>query len=299
MGHRPQAFVTSLHPKVSFIVSTYQGGSQLDLSLSCLEASLNRDFEIILADDGSDAELLKPILSRHPEVRYVRQDNFGFRLSRARNLGVVASTGDILVFMDHDILVPPTFVDSVLRSIHRGWFLGGRRVKLDRRFSELLLSRPARAFPSWIETVWHSLRRRSPGTRFLFPMRQRMTSGSPQDWRGMAGFMLCVRRDDFLAVDGFDSSYVSYGVEDWDFMARLSNYGISAGYLRRRATVLHVWHPESEDSPNNPNYLKLARVIEGHAVMPHSGYRCLADMTDVVMDPPSDQIAELTKSSGQ
>lgn len=299
MGLRPKVIVNSLQPTVSFIVSTYQGGSQLDLSLSCLEASLNRNFEIVLADDGSDPELVNLILSRHPEVRYVRQEDCGFRLSRARNLGVVASTGDILVFMDHDILVPPTFVDSVTRSIRPGWFLGGRRVKLDRRFSDLLLSRPARTFPSWIETVSHSLRRRSPGMRFLFPMRQRTTSAPPQNWRGMAGFMLCVRRDDFLAVDGFDSSYVSYGVEDWDFMARLSNYGIAAGYLPREATVLHVWHPESEDSPNNPNYLKLAKVIEDHAVMPESGYRCLVNMKDDGMDPSSNQIGELAKLEAQ
>lgn len=270
--------VNDLPPKVSFIVSTYQGNDQLDLCLCCLEASLNSDFEVVLADDGSDPELMKTVLSKHPKVRHVRQEDCGFRLSRARNLGVAASTGSILVFMDHDILVPPTFVDSVVGNMRPGWFLGGRRVKLDRMFSEWLHARPARMFPSWFETAPQAVLRKFPGARYLFPMRPRTTSGSSQNWRGMAGFMICANRADFLAVDGFDSSYISYGVEDWDFMARLSNYGLSAGYLPRYATVLHVWHPESEDSPNNPNYLKLEKVIEGNIVIPESGYKSLINL---------------------
>ena len=280
MKQRSPVSVSSPKPKVSFIVSTYQGKDQLDFSLSCLEANLNPNFEVVLADDGSDPEIMKPVLCKHPKVIHVRQEDCGFRLSRARNLGVAASTGSILVFMDHDILVPPTFVDSVVGGMRPGRFLGGRRVKLDKGFSELLLSRPACSFPSWVETVFHAVRRGFSGTRYLFPLRQRTASGSAQNWRGMAGFLLCVRREDFLAVDGFDSSYLSYGVEDWDFMARLSNHGLAAGYLPQSATVLHVWHPESEDSPNNPNYLKLKKVIEGYAVMPESGYRGLVEIPD-------------------
>ena len=54
-----------------------------------LEAQSDRDFDIVVADDGSGpatTELVRAC-SPHLPLRHVRQDDEGYRLARVRNLG--------------------------------------------------------------------------------------------------------------------------------------------------------------------------------------------------------------------
>ena len=76
---------------VSVVVPYYQRQDQLDRLLAGLDAqSLAPDsFEVVVADDGSR---VAPTLCRHDfRVVVVRQEDAGFRLAAARNLGAAAT----------------------------------------------------------------------------------------------------------------------------------------------------------------------------------------------------------------
>ena len=88
-------------PLVTFIVTYYNLQPQLlDECLdSILSLSLEKDErEIIVVDDGSTISPLEVIQSKLDDIVYIRQRNSG--LSTARNLGIEASKGKYIQFVD-------------------------------------------------------------------------------------------------------------------------------------------------------------------------------------------------------
>ncbi|HMM16326.1 MAG TPA: glycosyltransferase family 2 protein, partial [Petrimonas sp.] len=64
---------------------------------------IHDEFEIILIDDGStdnSSIIAKKLASAHSSIKYFKQPNGG--LSSARNLGILKSLGEYLIFLDSD-----------------------------------------------------------------------------------------------------------------------------------------------------------------------------------------------------
>src|SRR5689334_759596 len=95
-------------PRVSLIITTYNRPEALAAVLRALDLQIERDFEVLIADDGSTDEtriLLEGLRERvHFPLRHVWQEDRGFRAARARNLAVAASGGEYLVFLDGDCI---------------------------------------------------------------------------------------------------------------------------------------------------------------------------------------------------
>jgi glycosyltransferase involved in cell wall biosynthesis len=95
--------------KISVIVPTY---NRVDCLLRCLAAlekqTLDRSaFEIVVVDDGSTddtRERLQPFIA-NGSIRYFHQSNSG--PSRARNVGIRAARGELLLFIGDDIIATP------------------------------------------------------------------------------------------------------------------------------------------------------------------------------------------------
>lgn len=100
-------------PAVSVIVPTYQRASALESTLAALCAIDYPDdlLEILVVDDGS-TDLTSAAVSRFPAIRYIKQPNSG--VATARNRGARSAAGEILMFVDDDIIVGP---DNVKRHL--------------------------------------------------------------------------------------------------------------------------------------------------------------------------------------
>ncbi|MDB5293889.1 MAG: glycosyl transferase family 2 [Phycisphaerales bacterium] len=85
-------------PRVSVVVCSYNGGRTLAQCLRSLSHLKYPDFEVIVIDDGSADDT--SAIAREFPVRCVRTDNGG--LSRARNLGIEQSTGEVIAYIDAD-----------------------------------------------------------------------------------------------------------------------------------------------------------------------------------------------------
>jgi len=108
-------------PRVSVIVCGYNGGQTLESCLLSLKAIDYPDYEVVVVDDGS-TDNTKEILSHHPWVNAIYQENRG--LSVARNVGASAATGEILAYTDSDCMADPDWLYYLVGTLLSGNYAG-------------------------------------------------------------------------------------------------------------------------------------------------------------------------------
>jgi glycosyltransferase involved in cell wall biosynthesis len=106
--------VSDLAPLVSVIIPTYNRVNSLRRTLDSLAQQTYPAvrFEVIVVDDGS-TDTTPEIRDLAPlPVRYYRQGNQG--AAAARNAGAVEARGELLVFLDDDVIVHECFLDALV-----------------------------------------------------------------------------------------------------------------------------------------------------------------------------------------
>ena len=105
--------VKTEEPLVSIITPFYNSGSQLRQTANCVLDQTFPYFEWILVDDGStreeDLQLLDTLAAEDPRVRILHKDNGG--ISSARNLGIRHARTDLILPLDADDLLEPTYLE--------------------------------------------------------------------------------------------------------------------------------------------------------------------------------------------
>lgn len=128
--------------RLSVIVTTYNNPRALTLVLTGLGRQSLREFELIVADDGSRPEtaaLVAEYAARAPfSVRHVWHPDQGFRKCTISNQAILAAAGDYLVFFDGDCIPARLCVATHLRSARRDSYLAGGKIALGRRLSARL-----------------------------------------------------------------------------------------------------------------------------------------------------------------
>lgn len=99
--------------KISVIIPTFNEEKAISDCLSSLLSQKNVDIEITVVDDGS-TDNTKEIVSKFP-VSLISQSHKG--AGAARNLGVKSSSGDILVFVDADMVFDSDFIEKLIQLI--------------------------------------------------------------------------------------------------------------------------------------------------------------------------------------
>lgn len=256
---------TSSPLSLSVVVTTYEWPEALDVSLRALSEQRNEDFEVVVADDGSGPETVAVVerwQSAFPvRLALVRQADEGSRQARARNLGTLEARGEFLVFMDGDCVVRRGFVEAVRRASLPGWFLASKRLNLGERLSGRVLE--GAPVWRWSAARWllthpgelssHPRRREPNRVGMLLPVRDRRRpwrEGQPEfaPPYNLYGSFMGVRRADLERVNGFDMRFVGWGEEDVDMALRLRRAGLRCGWPGPGATLLHLWHPDRNET---------------------------------------------------
>jgi cellulose synthase/poly-beta-1,6-N-acetylglucosamine synthase-like glycosyltransferase len=107
----------SAPPRVSVVVPYFEQQAQLDRLLTGIEAQTGHAelVEVIVADDGSPRPPHVPPWYRGPPVTVVTQADEGIRPAAARNLGVSRARGQVVVFLDGDMVPAPGYVAGMAR----------------------------------------------------------------------------------------------------------------------------------------------------------------------------------------
>ncbi len=258
--------------QISVIVTTYNRVDALGAVLRGLDHQTDRDFEVIVADDGSGAATREFLARRAARLdrplKHVWHEDRGFRAAEIRNRGILASSGDYCVFLDGDCIPRPNFIAVHRRLAEPGWFVTGNRVLLGRDLTKRVLAQSLEP-ERWSLVTWLALRARRQINRLapLVPMAagplRKLRAGA---WPGARSCNLAVWRSDLDRLDGFDAAFSGWGLEDSDLLIRLLHAGVRRKDGNFATGVLHLWHPESDRSYLPDNQRRLDEVTASDRV---------------------------------
>jgi GT2 family glycosyltransferase len=102
--------------RVSVIIPNWNGAHHLPTCLTALRRQTFRDFEVIVADNGSIDGSLAQLARDYPEVRVVSlPNNRGF--AGACNAGINAARGELLVLLNNDTEAEPDWLAELVRTL--------------------------------------------------------------------------------------------------------------------------------------------------------------------------------------
>jgi glycosyltransferase involved in cell wall biosynthesis len=243
--------------QVSVIFTTYNQPQWLEKVLWGFSVQTHRDFEIIVADDGSGPET-KELIERMRtetgmEITHVWHDDNGFQKCQILNKAIVASRFAYLVFTDGDCIPAPDFLEWHVRLAERDRFLSGGYVKLPMDVSQAI-SREYIVSGRATEASWLRQQGVGPSMKLLklhkgafFGLVLDSLSPTRASWNGHNA---STWKEHVLATNGFDER-MQYGGQDREFGERLENMGIRGKRIRFRAACVHLDHPRGYARPES------------------------------------------------
>ena len=227
---------------ISLIVSSYNQPNTLRSVLAGFAVQDDLDFEMIIADDGSDADtrgVAEEFAAKAPFlVKFITQEHRAFGKARILNKAAAVSHGDQLIFCDGDC-VPFHNCISLHRAMYRpNSFLCGGYIYLTLEQSQALDS----------ETV------RKGGHEKLLTFKDLMYLNKvhyknilyrllrKRDKPKMLGGNFSVDRKSYIAVDGYDETFEGVSGVDSDIRNHLKNSGVTGISAWNRIFVCHLHH---------------------------------------------------------
>jgi glycosyltransferase involved in cell wall biosynthesis len=234
--------------KASLIISTYNQPEWLRKALWSYEHQTEKNFEIIIADDGSTSETKQVIddfiATTNFLVQHVWQKDKGFRKTSILNKAIVESSSEYLIFTDGDCVARQDFIEKHLEMRQKGGFLSGGYFKLPLDISESLTKNDIIS-----KTCFSAKWLLSKGLKKTFKLNK-LTSTGFKEWflntftptsATWDGCNVSGWKADVLKVNGFDVR-MEYGGEDREIGERLMNLGIKGIQARYSLITLHLHH---------------------------------------------------------
>ena len=264
--------------QVTVIVTCYNQAPTLRLLLTSLKRQTISvlAFEVVIVDDGSSDSSAKVAQEDWGfRLKFVTQEDLGYRKSKILNQAIRQSQTDYIVFLDADVVLEKHFLEDHLTLRKVGHFVCGRRVDLGPEFSHPLQSPEAnvgsndvmrgefdslslKLLLSGLRKDSHSVKR---GLRIVLPwLRKVLHYDRPVD---LLGSNFSLWKADILAVNGFNEAMESYWGEDGDLFIRLRNSGKSVVGAKGLCIQFHIFHARRPPSPENiEHYQKLLQDRE-------------------------------------
>jgi glycosyltransferase involved in cell wall biosynthesis len=236
--------------RASVIIAVYNAIRELRLVLTGYSRQSFRDFEVVIADDGSGpemAEFLDEFASTAPfPIRWVSQPDDGFRKCRILNQAIRVSRAPYLIFADADCIPHRRFVEAHVRNSRPDTVFCGRRVKLADGFSKSLtplgvlagrLERhTAGLFLDWLRgrvTLWEE------GIEIR---NRKLASWLHRSEPVLFGCNYSVPKSLIEQVNGFNEDFVYYWGEDVELQHRMKLAGADIRWIRHQAIQYHLHH---------------------------------------------------------
>jgi len=242
-------------PSISIIISTYNSKSALEKVLISYNNQTFKDFEIIIADDGSSEDTKKLITSfiskSNLKIKHVWHEDKGFRKTIILNKAILYSKSDYLLFTDGDCIARKDFVEVHIKHRKKGYFLSGGYFKLNKTLSEKIKKEEIinqNCFNlNWL--IKNGLKKSIKNLKliknkkiatllnFLTPTNASWNGHNSSGWK-----------KDILLINGFNEE-MQYGGEDRELGERLFNFGIKSKQIRYSAICVHLYHKRGYVKP--------------------------------------------------
>ena len=202
---------------VSIIIPTFNGASRIG---SCLDALMRqvarRDVEILVVNDGSTDNTAK-VVERYSGLRLINQANAG--PAAARNRGALEARGEIILFTDDDCVPMPDWLDAMIVPFEDPDVVGVRGV---------YRTHQERLTPRFVQIEYEE--------------RYRLMSNLDRiDF--IDTYSAAFRRDRFLEMTGYDTSFPVACAEDIELSYRMSARGWKMKFAP--AAIVYHTHPDT------------------------------------------------------
>lgn len=216
-------------PHLSAIVPVHNGTATLPACLAALAAGTRPPDEILVADDASTDGSREVALEMGARVVALEPGPAG--PAAARNHGAAAAAGEVLLYVDADVVVHPDAVARLLGCLNR-------EPAAAAAFGSYDDAPPAPGLVSRAKNLTHHY------------VHQHARENASTFWAGFG----CVRREAFEAAGGFDESYRRPSIEDIALGVRLREGGFTirccpaaqAAHLKRW-TLASLWRTDIRD----------------------------------------------------
>jgi glycosyltransferase involved in cell wall biosynthesis len=208
--------------RLSVVIPTYNRRARLERVLAALEkqTGVSGDFEVVVVDDGSSDGSSEWLATRRASyaLRSLKLPNGG--PARARNAGIDAAAGEIVLFIDDDVEPTPSLVAEHLRSHDAE--------------RDVVVIGPLASLPRY-EQPWVAWEQAKVEAQYDAMSRGRFEPTFRQFWTGNAS----VERRHLLAAGKFDPAFLR--AEDVELGLRLTNLGLK---FRFNANARGLHHAE-------------------------------------------------------
>lgn len=232
----------------SIVISTYNSPEWLEKVLIGYNNQTYRQFEIVIADDGSGKETFDLIEEMSNKVFYKIQhiwhEDNGFQKSQILNKAIVACSTDYILMSDGDCIPRQDFVEQHVKYREEGFFISGGYFMLPMNISKLITEEDineGKCFDvAWLKhhglkSSFKNNKLTASGFKAAFLNYVTPTNAS---WNGhnASGW-----KKDIIAINGFDER-MQYGGQDRELGERLFNYGVKSKQIRYSAVCVHLDH---------------------------------------------------------
>lgn len=244
-----------MQKNISVIISTYNSPDWLRKVIWGFNTQTFRNFEIIIADDGSSQETLDLIESMQKEVFFpiihVWHEDKGFQKTIILNKALLSCSTDYVLMTDGDCIPRQDFIEQHIKFREIGYFLSGGYHKLPLELSQRISKNDIYSGKCF-DILWLKKNEMKPSFKnnkirskgFWSFILNKFTPTTPS-WNGhnASGW-----KENMLAINGFDER-MQYGGEDREFGERLINFGIKSKQIRYSTVCLHLDHPRGYVKP--------------------------------------------------
>jgi glycosyltransferase involved in cell wall biosynthesis len=252
-AYAPAELGFSKIPSISLIIAVYQRPEFLEKIFISLKNQTFKDFETVIADDGSGQEI-RTVIQKYQSgflypVQHVWQENRGFRKTVIANRAVVQSRSGYLAFIDGDSILHHRFLEDHFRCRKAGTVLSGRRVMLDEELTAKVTSGDVESRRIERPSFWLG---HAGGTSGKHGFRLPAVSAVEDQWRGARDRHYCILgsnfslfKGDYYRVNGYEEAIIGRGLEDNNLSNRLKRAGVRIRTVARRALQYHLFHPSA------------------------------------------------------
>ena len=251
------------------VVSFYNKIEYLRLIVAALERQSFRDFEIVVADDGSRQEVVeevKAIIHKTPlSIQHVWHEDKGFRKTKILNEAIRQSRSAYLIFMDGDCIPHWKFVEEHYNSREKHVLLAGRRVDLSEKLSKHLnvddIKRGYLEGPFQLQLVADGIFGKSSRViKGIYVKSWILRRFLNRSMKGVLGSNFSIHKEDLEAINGFDERYEAPAVgEDSDIELRLMWNNVRIKMVKNIAIQYHIHHKKLPRPDENMRLFELVK----------------------------------------
>jgi glycosyltransferase involved in cell wall biosynthesis len=241
--------------RASVIIAVYKDVQSLSLIITALRRQTYKNFEVIIAEDGENPQMREYVASiTDLDVKHRTHEDVGVRKARSQNNGIIASSGEYLIFIDGDCVPYTTFVEAHVALAESKTVLSGRRVNLSETLTQKIKAGTLdiidieKRLYKYIGLAFEKNSKYEYGvylspSGWLYPLLSKLRKRNTS----ILGCNFSCFREYMVALNGFDEGYGETSLsDDTDLDWRFRASGLSIKSCKNVANQFHLWHTYNE-----------------------------------------------------